>query len=409
MTGTPISDRSFWARSAAERAATWTELREREPVSFQPSPSLGARPSGAGFWAVTRLEDVQLVSRTPEVFCSGQGVGLSEVPQDLLELNASFLVMDAPRHTDLRKVVSSAFTLRQVARLENDIAEQANRFVDAFVQSGGGDVVQDLAMKLPLWTISHMLGIPESLQQELYTAAEMEIASQDPEYASTPQEAGALAVKAAQTLHRLAGEMVAARRREPTDDIWGTVVRSTFEGEPLSDALLGGIFVLFATAANDTTRNTTSHAIKAFADNPAQWALLKNDPTLINTAVEEMVRWASPVIHFRRTALQDTELAGIPIYKGDAVVVFYESANRDATVFDNPFAFDITRDPNPHVGFGGGGPHFCLGANLARAQLRAVFSRLAERVDAIGIGQPDFLASNFINGIKRMPVTVTPR
>ena len=188
-----ISSRSFWARPAAERSATWTELREHAPVSFQEAPSLGARPSGAGFWAVTRLEDVQLVSRTPEVFCSSQGVGLSEVPQDLLELNASFLVMDAPRHTELRKVVSSAFTPRQVARLEDDITAQANRIVDEFVERGGGDVVKDLAMKLPLWTISHMLGIPEELQQELYTAAEMEIAAQDPEFASSAEEAGAVA------------------------------------------------------------------------------------------------------------------------------------------------------------------------------------------------------------------------
>ncbi len=264
-------------------------------------------------------------------------------------------------------------------------------------------------MKLPLWTISHMMGIPEEMRMDFYHAAEGQIASQDPEYASDDKDAITLAIESGMTLHRLAGEMVAARRKEPRDDIWSALVHSELDGQPLTDQLLGGIFVLFATAANDTTRTTTSHGVKAFADHPDQWALLAENPLLIDNAVEELVRWSSPVIHFRRTPTRDTELHGVQLSEGDAVVMFYESANRDEAIFERPFEFDITRSPNPHLGYGGGGVHFCLGANLARVQLKAFFSRLSQRVGDIEVGEPAYLVSNFVNGVKRMPVTVTPR
>jgi cytochrome P450 len=404
-----LSDPEFWSRPAAERARTFAELRRTAPVSFQEPAATVATPPRRGFWAVTRHADVQHVSRTPDVFSSAQGVGLGEVPQDLLELNASFLVMDAPRHTKLRRVVSGAFTPRQVAKLEGDIAAEATRIVDAFVDGGGGDVVRDLAMKLPLWTISTMMGVPDSMRPELYTAAEGQLSAQDPEFAPEGKTSGEVAVESARALHRLAGELVATRRAIPTDDIFSAVVHSDLDGEPLSDQLLGGIFVLFATAGNDTTRNTTSHGVKLFADNPGEWQRLAADPSLLPSAVEEIVRCATPVIHFRRTTTRDTEVAGVSIGVGDAVVMFYESANRDETVFDEPDRFDIGRNPNPHVAFGGGGAHFCLGANLARAQLRAVFGRLGERVAAFEAGPPEYLRSNFSHGIKRMPVGVTPR
>jgi cytochrome P450 len=404
-----VSDKAFWARPPQDRAAVWTELRTIAPVSRQAPSNLGLAPSGNGYWAVTRHADIQQVSRAPELFCSSQGVGLSDIPAALLELNASFLVMDAPRHTALRRIVSGAFTPRQVARLDADITSEADRIIDEFVEQGGGDVVQNLSMKLPLWTISRMLGVPTDMKGDLYRAAEAQIASQDPEFAGTDKAAGAVAVEAAMTLHRLAGEMVAVRRAKPADDIWSTVVHSELDGEPLSEQLLGGIFVLFATAANDTTRNTTSHSVKAFADNPAQLAVLAGEPALVSTAVEELLRWSTPVIHFRRTATSDAELSGVKIPAGDAVVMFYESANRDESTFDEPFRFDITRSPNPHLAFGGGGAHFCLGSNLARVQLRALFSRLALRAKTIEVGEPAYLISNFVNGIKRMPVTITSR
>jgi cytochrome P450 len=404
-----VSSLAFWSQPASARALTFAELRRSMPVSFQEPSDFGMVRSDRGFWAVTRHEDVMHVSRSPDLFCSGQGVGLGEVPVDLLELNASFLVMDAPRQTALRRVVSGAFTPKRVNQLQDRIQTEAWRIVDEFVEGGGGDVVQDFARKLPLWTISEMMGVPESMRSDLYSAAEAQMTAQDPEFAGDNNEKAMIAIEAGVTLHRIAAELLAERRTNPGDDILSTLVHSELDGQPLSDQMLGGIFVLFSTAGNDTTKTTTSHAVKSFADHPGQWELLVDDGDLLGTAVEELVRTASPVIHFRRTATTDTTLGGSHIAEGDAVVMFYESANRDESVFSDPDRFDITRSPNPQVGFGGGGPHFCLGANLARAQLRSLFSRLAQRVSSFECGEPDYLVSNFINGIKRMPVKVSAR
>ena len=404
-----VSSLAFWSQPASVRASIFAELRRSAPLAFQQPSDFGMEPSGQGFWAVTRHADVVEVSRNPERFCSGRGVGLGDVPVDLLELNASFLVMDAPRHTALRRVVSGAFTPKRVALLEDRIRVEAERIVDEFVESGGGEVVQEFASKLPLWTISEMMGVPESMRRDLYSAAEAQMASQDPEFAGTDEEQMSIAVQAGMKMHEIAAELLETRRKNPEDDILSTLVKSQIDGQPLSDKILGGIFVLFSTAGNDTTKTTTSHALKLFADNPEQWEHLAKNGSLIGSAVEELVRYSSPVIHFRRTATSDTTIGVTPIAEGDAVVMFYESANFDESVFLDPLRFDITRSPNPHVGFGGGGPHFCLGANLARAQLRALFSRLIARVSSIECGEPDYLVSNFINGIKRMPVKVSAR
>jgi cytochrome P450 len=404
-----VSSFAFWSQPSSVRASTFAELRRAAPVCFQEPSDFGLGSSARGFWALTRHAEVVQVSRKPDVFRSGEGVGLGDVPIDLLELNASFLVMDPPRHTALRRVVSGAFTPKRVALLQSGIEAEARRIVDEFVDGGGGEVVQGLSSRLPLWTISEMMGVPESLRRELYSAAEAQMASQDPEFAGDPQERATVAIRAAQTMHEIATELCTARRANPGDDILSTLVHSEIDGQPLSDQMLGGIFVLFSTAGNDTTKNTTSHSLKLFADNPAQWRLLTDERSLMATAIEELLRCASPVIHFRRTATADTALAGTRIAQGDAVVMFYESANADEAVFPDAPRFDITRSPNPHVAFGGGGLHFCLGANLARAQLRAVLSRLTERVSSIETGEPEYLVSNFINGIKRMTASVTAR
>ena len=404
-----VSSLAFWSLPATERATAFAELRRREPLSFQPPSDFGMVQTNRGFWAVTRHADVQHVSRHPEVFCSGEGVGMGAVPKDFLELNASFLVMDAPRHTELRRIVSGAFTPKQVARLQDGITTEASRIVDAFVEQGGGDVIKDLAMKLPLWTISKMMGIPDSLQADFYGAAESQLSAQDPEFSPAEGSSAQVAMAAAETLHAIARELIADRRARPGDDILSTLVQAEAGGQPLSDSMLGGIFVLFATAGNDTTRTSTSHGIRLFSENPSQWSRLSSDRSLLNTSVEEIVRCATPVIHFRRTATQDIELGSVMISEGDLVVLFYESANRDESVFESPERFDIGRDPNPHVGFGGGGAHFCLGANLARAQLRALFARLVERASSIEAGPPSYLVSNFSHGIKRMQVAVEAR
>jgi cytochrome P450 len=331
---------------------------------------------------------------------------MGQVSAEVMELNASFLVMDAPRHTKLRRVVSGAFTPKQVAWLNEAIAGEATRIVDEFIDQGGGEAVHDLAMKLPLWTISAMLGVPECMRPAMYDAAEIFLAAQDSEFIPPDGDMSTVMLDAAVTMHRIAADLIAARRSQPSDDVLSTLVHSQLDGEPLSDQILGGVFVLLATAGNDTTRNTTSHGLRLFSDHPEQWTRVCHESALLASAIEEVLRYSTPVIHFRRTTTAATELAGVPIPEGDALVLFYESANRDETVFPHPDRFDISRQPNPHVAFGGGGQHFCLGASLARAQLRAIFSRLAERVVAIDAGPPDYLASNFINGIKRMPVAV---
>jgi cytochrome P450 len=405
-----LTDLAFWARPASERAPYFADLRRRAPVSWQqfPEGSPVSTPRG-GFWAVTRHADVQHVSRTPQQFCSGRGVGLGEVAPEILELNASFLVMDAPRHTKIRKIVSNAFTPRRVAELDDAISAQATNIVDEFVERGSGDVVEHLSVKLPLWTISRMMGVPESMRSEFVDAAESQVAAQDPEFSGDGRDSMTVMLEATQTLHRLAAELIAARRSHPTDDIFSALVHAKVDGEKLSDQMLGGIFVLFAVAGNDTTRNSTSHGVHFFAQHPDQWDRLVKDRTHLGTAIDEILRSASPVLHFRRTATSDTELDGQTIAEGDPVVMFFESANRDEDVFENAFDFDIARDPNPHVAFGGGGAHYCLGANLARAQLRVLFDRLAKRVQSFETDEPAYLVSNFIHGIKRMHTTARPR
>jgi cytochrome P450 len=410
MTHSVLNDLAFWAQPAAERAVFFTELRRSAPVSWQQFPGHSSTASSrGGFWAVTRHADVQHVSRTTELFCSGRGVGLGEVPPQILELNASFLVMDAPRHTKIRKIVSNAFTPRRVAALDEAISAQATKIVDEFVERGSGDVVEHLSMKLPLWTISQMMGIPDSMRPEFVDAAEIQVAAQDPEFSTEGRDSMTVMLEATQTLHRLAAELITARRAHPTDDIFSALVHAEIDGEPLSAQMLGGIFVLFAVAGNDTTRNSTTHGVHFFSDNPDQWDRLVQNPAHLATAIDEILRSATPVLHFRRTATRDTELGGQAIAEGDPVVMFFESANRDEGVFEDPFRFDITRDPNPHVAFGGGGAHYCLGANLARAQLRVLFSRLADRVQSFEAGEPAYLVSNFIHGIKRMHATAIRR
>jgi cytochrome P450 len=399
-----VSSLTFWSQPAPQRALAFEELRRIAPVSYQEPPDSGVG-AGPGFWAITRHSDVVSVSRRPHLFCSGQGVGFADTPE-LLEYNKSFVVMDPPSHTMLRRVVSGAFTPRKVAQLGDRIGAEAERIVDAFVESGGGDVVEDFSKKLPLWTICEMLGIPESMRTQLSSATEALSTGQEHELASDVEHDATIALQAGMAIHRIARAVIADRRSHPGDDIFSALVHCTIDGQPLCDQVLRNIFVLLVTAGNDTTRNTTSFALKLFSDHPSQWSLLVRDPSLVGSAVEELVRCATPVTHFRRTARADTELGGVHIAKGELVVMFYESANRDASVFQSPDTFDITRDPNPHVGFGGGGPHFCLGANLARVELRSLVTRLAARVASIEAGTPSYLLSKSFNGITRMPVSL---
>ena len=400
---TDISTAGFWDRTMRERDIAFAALRARPNVTFHPPIEVGVAATGPGFWAATRHADIAHVSRHPEQFCSGQGVGFSDIPAEFNEPFGSFLMTDAPRHTELRRLVSRAFTPKQVAIIEAQILEQAKTIVAETVAKGSCELVADLSMRLPLWTISEMLGVPSERRVELREAANLMVGAQDPKFLAGHDDAFTVLLSAGITLSELGSELAAERRRHPADDLLTALVKAEVDGERLKDHEIGAFVVLLAVAGNDTTRNTITHGIMAFAEHPDQWAALRRDPERSLTgAVEEVIRWATPVMTFRRTATTDTSIGHQPIASGDHVVMFYGSGNRDETVFPDPWRFDITRHPNNHVGFGGGGPHFCLGANLARAKLRSVFGELAKSVTSFEAGEPDLLAGAFVHGVRSL-------
>jgi cytochrome P450 len=403
----------FWAEPAEVRDRAFGLLRREAPVSHHQPPAdifgLTERDE-RGYWAVVRYEDIRQVSRDPATFCSGQGTQFGDAPQELLEATQSFLAMDAPRHTKLRGLVSAAFTPRQVARIEDGIRENARRVVDEAASSGGGDFVALFAKRLPLITISDMIGVPDADRETVVRNADTLVTVSDPEVVGdkSPLEVLGTAVWA---LNEFAKELAAHREQHPGDDLMTALVQAEVDGDRLTHDEIGAFFVLLSVAGNDTTRHTTSHAMRAITQNPDQRELLLADPdAVLPTAVEEFIRWATPVLTFRRTATRDTELAGQPIGASEKVVLFYHSGNRDGGAFADPWRFDVTRSPNHHLGFGGGGPHYCLGASLARSQLRSLFSELLRTLPDIEAGPPEMFASSFfIHGVKRMECSFTPR
>ncbi len=401
-----LSSRAFWSTTAAGREQSFAVLRAERPVSWHApvEETLMHDPDDHGYWAVTRRSDIVTVSRNNDVFLSGKGVIFENVPQELLEASQSFLAMDPPRHTKLRKLVSAAFTPRQVRRIEDSIKSNARTIVEELRAAGSGaDFVDHCAKQLPIRTLSDMVGIPESERQHVAHAADALVSWADPVYLDGRNPLEVL-VENQIYLHQVAGELAAARRKHPGDDLFSSLVNAEVDGDRLVDADVAAFFVLLAVAANDTTRQTTSHAMKALTDFPGQRAWLREDfDNRIGTAVEEFIRWATPVMTFRRTAATDFDLAGQKILAGEKVVMFYPSGNWDTDVFDHPERLDLGRNPNPHVGFGGGGVHFCLGAHVARAQLRAIFGELLAQLPEIQAGDPAYVPGNFIHAIRSMP------
>ena len=403
-----LSSRAFWATTAAEREGAFAELREQRPVSWHPpvEDSLMPDPSDRGYWAVTRHADIAEVSRNSEVYLSGQGVLFENIPEELLEASQSFLAMDPPRHTLIRKVVHAAFTPRQVRRIEESIKANAKDIVSEMKALGSGvDFVEHCAKELPIRTLSDMVGIPESERHKVAEAADALVSWGDPVYLDGRNPLEVL-VANQMYLHQVALTLAAERRTNPGDDLFSALVQAEVEGSRLTDPEVAAFFVLLAVAGNDTTRQTMSHGLKALTDHPEQRAwLLEDFEGRIGLAVEELVRWATPVMTFRRTAAVDTELGGQQILAGEKVVMFYSSSNRDSEVFDRPQEFDLGRSPNPHQGFGGGGRHFCLGAHVARAQLRAIFGELLAQIPDLQAGEPAYVPGNFIHGVRSMLVT----
>jgi cytochrome P450 len=403
-----LSSRAFWSTTAQEREEAFAELRAERPVSWHPpvEDALMSDPDDPGYWALARRDDIVAVSRNNEVFLSGRGVMFENVPEELLEAAQSFLAMDPPRHTFLRKLVSAAFTPRQVRRIEDSIQANAKIVVDELKTAGSGaDFVELCAKELPIRTLSDMVGIPEEERQKVAHAADAMVSWADPVYLNgrNPME---VLFEAQIYIHQVAFGLAAERREHPGDDLFSSLVTAEVDGDRLADADIAAFFVLLSVAANDTTRQTTSHALKALTDFPDQRAWLLEDlDNRIGGAIEEFIRWASPVMTFRRTAATDFEIGGQTIRAGEKVVMFYPSGNWDTEVFEHPERLDLSRSPNPHVGFGGGGVHFCLGAHVARAQLRAIFGELLRQLPDIQAGEPVYVPGNFIHGIRSMPCT----
>jgi cytochrome P450 len=401
-----LSSRAFWSTTAADREQSFAELRAQRPVSWHPpvEDALMHDPEDKGYWAVTRHADIVTVSRNSEVFLSGKGVLFENIPEELLEASQSFLAMDPPRHTMIRKVVHAAFTPRQVRRIEDSIKANAAAIVDELATAGSGvDFVQHCAKELPIRTLSDMVGIPESERQQVAHAADALVSWADPIYLAGRNPLEVL-MGSQMYLHQVAGALAAERRADPGDDLISALVHAEVDGDRLTDAEVSAFFVLLAVAGNDTTRQTTSHALKALTDFEDQRTWLLDDfDNRIGTAVEEFIRWASPVMTFRRTAATDFELGGQQVLAGEKVVMFYSSGNWDTAVFDRPDRLDLGRHPNPHLGFGGGGRHFCLGAHMARAQLRALFGELLTKLPHITAGEPAYLQGNFVHAIRYLP------
>ncbi|MBW0015994.1 MAG: cytochrome P450 [Mycobacterium sp.] len=403
-----LSSRAFWSTTAVERERSFAVLRAERPVSWHPpvEDALMPDPDDPGYWAVTRRADIAAVSRNNEVFLSGQGVMFENIPEELLEASQSFLAMDPPRHTLLRKLVSAAFTPRQVRRIEDSINANAKTIVDELIAAGSGaDFVEHCAKQLPIRTLSDMVGIPESERERVAHAADSTVSWADLESMAGRNPLEVL-VENQLYLHQVANALAAERRENPGDDLFSGLVNAEVDGDRLTDADVAAFFVLLSVAGNDTTRQTVSHALKALTDFPEQRAwLLEDFDNRIGTAVEEFIRWSTPVMTFRRTAATDFELGGQRIRAGEKVVMFYSSGNSDPEAFDRPDRFDLSRSPNPHLGFGGGGAHFCLGAAVARAQLRAIFGELLRQLPDIRAGEPSYVAGNFVHAIRSMPCT----
>jgi methyl-branched lipid omega-hydroxylase len=408
----PLADPDFWSGSLDVREQAFVRLRDTWPMPYYPEPD-SPLPAGPGFWALTRHADVAEASRRPEDFCSGRGAThIPDFTPGFAEFFGSMIEMDDPRHQRLRRIVSRAFTPRMIKTFESNVGATAKAIVDDVVERGSCDFVTDVAARLPLKVICDMMGVPAKDHGFVFERSNVILGVADPEY--VPQEGGGhieALLTAGAELAELVRDLAEFRRGKPTDDVTSALVNAEIDGESLSTDELASFFILLLAAGNETTRNAISHGLRLLTEHRDQHELWRSDfERYAPTAVEEIVRLASPVVWMRRTATRDTELNGKLVREGDKMLLFYWSANRDEAVFADPLRFDITRNPNPHVGFGARGPHFCLGAHLARREITLLFRELYERLPDIRVvGEPQRLRSSFINGIKHMDCEFTPQ
>jgi cytochrome P450 len=401
-----LSDPEFWIQPRDWRYGAFQTLRNESPFHFfeerlvENSPI----PPGAGYRALVRHDDIWHVSRNANLFKSGAGSNIGDLPVEINEFFGSMINMDDPKHFRLRSIVSKGFTPKEIGALEESVRVRSASVIDRMFErfpERECDFVREVAALMPLQIICDMMGIPESDEEMIFNWTNTILGVGDPEYVGTFDD-----------LVRVGGEIFSyalalgeERLKNPGNDIASIMMNAVVDGERLTAQEFGSFFILLVVAGNETTRTAIGHGMRELTIHRDQRELWFNDfDTHTKTAVEEIVRYATPVIHFRRTATQDTEINGQPIKEGEKVVMFYQSGNRDESVFTNPNDFDIRRSAQPaQVGFGAGGPHFCLGANLARREIAVMFDEIRRRVPTLEItSEPDYLQSSFINGIKRM-------
>ena len=380
-------------------------LRKNHPVWWH------EEQDGPGFWAVTRYEECTQVNRDYEHFSShSKATFIWELAEDALaQQQLVMLNMDPPLHTRYRRLVNKGFTPRMVAQLHDRIRAATDTLLDAVIERGEADFVTEISAELPLVVIAELLGVPHEDRHKMFDWSNRMVGNADPEYQITAEAAEEAAQLASMELYAYASELFSKKRADPHQDLMSVLTQVEMDGEQLSDFELELFFLLLTVAGNETTRNLISGAMATFFEHPDQWERLRADRSLLPSAVEEMLRYVTPVMNFRRQTIEPVTLGGQHIGADEKVVFFHVSANRDESVFADPQAFDIARNPNPHMAFGGGGPHFCLGANLARMEIRVMFEHLLDRMpDIHPTGPPQRLHSAFINGVKHLPVAFTP-
>jgi cytochrome P450 len=404
-----LESMDFWGLDDEIRDGTFATLRREAPISFWPAIKMEGFEGGNGYWALTKHDDVHFASRHPDIFSSSPNITINDNSPEIAEYFGSMIVLDDPRHQRLRSIVSRAFTPKVVARIEASVRERAHRLVASLIAEhpdGEADLVSELAGPLPLQIICDMMGIPEEDHQQIFHWTNVILGFGDPDLTVDFEDL----IRVSMDIGAYASALADDRRVNHHDDLTTSLVEADVDGDRLSSSEIASFFILLVVAGNETTRNAISHGLLALSRFPEEREKWWSDfDDLAPTAVEEIVRWASPVIYMRRTLTRDIELSGVKMAAGDKAALWYNSANRDESKFANPWAFDVTRDPNPHLGFGGGGAHFCLGANLARREIRVAFDELRREIpDIVAVEEPARLLSQFIHGIKRLPVAWTP-
>lgn len=412
-----LSDLEFWSMPHEVREGAFKTLRRERPIAYFDLPEIDvpgmAITDDRGVYILSKYRDIVDASRQPEIFCSGRGATSAfDMPMEMREYFGSMIEMDDPKHKRLRDIVNKAFTVRQVRQIEGYVDQAAREIIERVGPKGEVDFVTECSARLPLKVICDMMGVPESQYDFVFNSSNVILGLGDPEYTEDPENPMPQLMNAAMGLIQLASELATERQSDPTDDLMTALVHAEVDGQKLAPHELGSFFILLLVAGNETTRNAISWGLKALTSYPDQRKIWMDDFDGVQRgAVEEIIRYASPVMFMRRTVTKaGASLSGHEFEEGDKLMLYYISGNRDEDVFDDPYNFNVRREPNNHIAFGGPGPHFCLGANLARQEIKVMYKDLFQFLPDIEmVDEPQHLSSNFINGIKHLTAKFTPR